>query len=190
MIINHQPQGIVFLLRRDDRLFVGSKDLRRWRLRLPDTTPLNLDGEDFYAFDALEGLLYKFEDSTQTLTIEASPSLFDATLLKGTDTKFSFPSWRFLVAFLITMCMPSMREVKLRLMVCWSWVGLAAGVRSKPVFWRRTWASKLGPSGWIPLGRAISRCKWPACDLVTRSAARAVGGGQYASAVCSGRAIF
>jgi outer membrane usher protein len=100
VIVNHQPQGIVFLLRRDDRLFVGSKDLRRWRLRLPDTTTLNLDGEDFYAFDALEGLLYKFEASTQTLTIEASPSLFDATLLKGTDTKFSLPKLEFPGGFL------------------------------------------------------------------------------------------
>ena len=37
VLINEQPEGVVFLLRRDDRMFLRSKDLRRWRMRLPDT---------------------------------------------------------------------------------------------------------------------------------------------------------
>jgi outer membrane usher protein len=92
MIINQQPMGIVLLLRSDDRLFLGSKDLRGLRLRLPDITPLTLDGEEFYAFDTLEGLSYRFEETTQTLIVEAPPSLFDVTLLKGMDTNFSAPN--------------------------------------------------------------------------------------------------
>ena len=69
VLINQQPQGIVFLLRSDDRLYAGSKDLRRWRLRLPDTAPLTLDGEDFYALDALAGLSYRFDESSQALRV-------------------------------------------------------------------------------------------------------------------------
>ena len=54
VVVNQQPQGIVFILRRNDRLFVESKDLRSWRLRLPDTIPVKHYGEDFYALDALD----------------------------------------------------------------------------------------------------------------------------------------
>ena len=64
VLINQQPQGIVFLMRSDDRLFAGAQDLRRWRLRLPDTAPLTHYGEDFFALDALAGLSYKFDESS------------------------------------------------------------------------------------------------------------------------------
>jgi outer membrane usher protein len=92
VVINQQEQGVAFLLRSDDRLFVGSKDLRRWRLHLPDTTPLNRDGEDFYALDTLAGLSYEFNESSQALTVQAPPSLFDATRLKGNVTDFTAPT--------------------------------------------------------------------------------------------------
>jgi outer membrane usher protein FimD/PapC len=58
-------------------------------LYLPDTAPLIRDGEDFYALDALAGLPYAFDESSQALMVQAPPSLFDATLLKGTVTDFS-----------------------------------------------------------------------------------------------------
>jgi outer membrane usher protein len=89
VLINDQTQGTVIILRSNDRLFAGSNDLRRWRLRLPDTTPLTHYGEDFFALDALEGLSYKFDAPTQALKIQAPPSLFDATLLKGATIDFS-----------------------------------------------------------------------------------------------------
>lgn len=92
VLINQQPQGVVFLLRSDDRLFAGSNDLRRWRLHLPDTAPLTRDGEDFYALDALAGLSYAFDESSQALMVQAPPSLFDTTLLKGAVTDFSAPT--------------------------------------------------------------------------------------------------
>jgi len=88
VLINQHPQDVVVLLRRNDRLFVGSKDLRSWRLPLPDTTALSHYGEDFYAFDALKGLSYRFDESTQALIVEAPPSLFDSTQLKGTEVNF------------------------------------------------------------------------------------------------------
>ena len=92
VVINQQEQGVAFLLRSDDRLFAGGQDLRRWRLNLPNTTPLNRDGEDFYALDTLAGLSYEFNESSQALTVQAPPNLFDATRLKGTVTDFSAPT--------------------------------------------------------------------------------------------------
>lgn len=92
VVINQQEQGVAFLLRSDDRLFAGAQDLRRWRLHLPDTPPLNRDSEDFYALDTLAGLSYELNESSQTLTVQAPPSLFDATKLKGTVTDFSAPT--------------------------------------------------------------------------------------------------
>ena len=92
VVINQQEQGVTFLLRSDDRFFAGGQDLRRWRLHLPNTTPLNRDGEDFYALDTLAGLTYEFNESSQALTVQAPPNLFDATRLKGTVTDFSAPT--------------------------------------------------------------------------------------------------
>jgi outer membrane usher protein len=92
VLINEQPQGTVVILRSDGRLFAGAQDLRRWRLRLPNTAPLTQYGEDFFALDSLAGLSYRFDESSQVLTVQAPPSLFDATLLKGPVANFSEPS--------------------------------------------------------------------------------------------------
>jgi outer membrane usher protein len=100
VLINEQTQGTVVILRSDGRLFAGAQDLRRWRLRLPNTAPLTQYGEDFFALDALSGLSYRFDESSQVLTVQAPPSLFDATLLKGTVANFSEPSPASLGGFL------------------------------------------------------------------------------------------
>ena len=92
VVINQQPQGIVFILRRNDRLFAEAKDLRRWRLNLSDSTPVTLDGEDFYELDALVGLSYEFDELSQVLTIQVEPSLFDATELQGVVSDFRNPT--------------------------------------------------------------------------------------------------
>ena len=90
--INQQRKDTVLLLRSEGRLFAGAEDLRRWRMRLPDTNPLTLYGEDFYALDALEGLTYRLDESTQTLAMQVPPGLFDATRLAGKEAKFSAPT--------------------------------------------------------------------------------------------------
>ena len=100
VLINEQTQGTVVILRSHGRLFAGAQDLRRWRLRLPNTVPLTQYGEDFFALDALAGLSYRFDESSQALTVQAPPSLFDATLLKGTVSNFSEPSPASLGGFL------------------------------------------------------------------------------------------
>ena len=92
VLINQQSEGVVIILRSGDRLFAESKDLRRWRLLLPDKISFNYNGQDFYSFDKLAGLTYKFDETTQVLMVEAPPNLFDFTLLKGTVNNFSVPT--------------------------------------------------------------------------------------------------
>ena len=100
VLINQQPVDTVIIVRSDGRLFANRKDLRRWRLRLPNATPLTFAGKDYYALNKLEGLSYKLDKSTQTLAIQAPPDLFDATLLKGTVNRFSSPNPASLGGFL------------------------------------------------------------------------------------------
>jgi outer membrane usher protein len=100
VFINQQRKDTVVLLRSDGRLFAGAEDLRRWRVRLPETNPLTHYGEDFYALDALEGLTYRLDESTQTLAMQVPPGLFDATRLMGKETKFSAPNPASLGGFL------------------------------------------------------------------------------------------
>ena len=100
VFINTQRKDTVLLLRSEGRVFAGTEDLRRWRMRLPDTNPLTLYGEDFYALDALEGLTYRLDESTQTLAMQVPPGLFDATRLAGKEAKFSAPTPASLGGFL------------------------------------------------------------------------------------------
>ena len=90
--INQIRKDTVLLLRSSGHLYAGAQDLRRWRVRLPNTTPLTFDGEDFYALDALEGVTYRLDESTQTLAVKVPPGLYDATKLMGKETSFSAPS--------------------------------------------------------------------------------------------------
>ena len=92
VFINDQRKETVLLLRNEGRLFAGAQDLQRWRLRLPNTNPLTFYGEDFYALDALLGLTYRLDESTQMLTMQVPPRLFEATFLNGQEIDFSAPS--------------------------------------------------------------------------------------------------
>jgi len=69
VFINDQRKDTILLLRNEGRLFAGAQDLQRWRLRLPNTNPLTFYGEDFYALDALHGLTFKFDESSQILAM-------------------------------------------------------------------------------------------------------------------------
>ena len=92
VFINDLRKDTVLLLRNEDRLFAGAQDLQRWRLRLPNTNPLTFYGEDFYALDALLGLTYRLDESTQMLTMQVPPRLFEATFLNGQEIDFNEPS--------------------------------------------------------------------------------------------------
>ena len=92
VIINQQSMGIVVLLRSKDQMFAASKDLRQWRLSLPVAAPINHYGEDFYAIDALAGLSYKFDESSQALMVQAPSRLFDSTILNGEMSNYIEPT--------------------------------------------------------------------------------------------------
>ena len=92
VFINDQRKDTVLLLRNEGRFFAGAKDLQLWRLRLPDINPLTFYGVDFYALDALRGLTFKLDESTQSLAMQVPPRLFEATLLNGQEIDFSAPS--------------------------------------------------------------------------------------------------
>ena len=100
VFINQQRKDTVVLLRSDGRLFAGAEDLRRWRVRLPETDPITLYGDDFYALDALAGLTYRLDEVTQTLAMQVPAGLFDATRLMGKETRFSAPTPASLGGFL------------------------------------------------------------------------------------------
>lgn len=92
VFINQIRKDTVLLLRSGDSLYAGAQDLRRWRMRLPNTNPLTLGGEDFYALDGLAGLTYRLDETTQTLEVKVPPNLFDATMLMAKNSDFSSPS--------------------------------------------------------------------------------------------------
>ena len=92
VLINQQQMGVVVILRSNDHMFASSKDLRRWRLRLPGSAPINHYGEDFYALDALAGLSYKFDESTQALMVQAPSRLFESTQLNGEMSNYTEPT--------------------------------------------------------------------------------------------------
>ena len=91
-------------------MFAEAKDLRSWRLRLPQSTPLNLYDADFYSLDALTGLSYEFDEITQALTVEAPPSLFDSHTPKGKVDRFQHPTLSPLGGFVIMICMQIIRK--------------------------------------------------------------------------------
>ena len=90
--INDLRKGTVVLLRSENSFFVEAQDLRRWRIRLPNTTPLKFYGEDFYSLDALAGLTYTFDVPTQSIVVQVPPKFFDATSLNGKDVGLRAPS--------------------------------------------------------------------------------------------------
>jgi len=92
VFINDQRKDTVLLLRNENRLFVGAQELQRWRLRLPNNNPLKFYDEDFYALDALAGLTFKIDDTTQSLLMQVPPRLFEATYLNGQEIELGVPS--------------------------------------------------------------------------------------------------
>lgn len=90
--INAEDHGTVFILRQNGRLLVSGNDLQRWRIRLPNIAPITHNDEAFYPLDALRGLSYQMDESSLTLVMQATPSLFDTTALKGTVAGFTVPT--------------------------------------------------------------------------------------------------
>ena len=87
MRLNQQALQTALILRQGDgALFARKDDLQRWRLRLPELTPLAYRGEEYYPLAAFPGLSYRIDEARQALVAEAPASLFAGTELRGMRT--------------------------------------------------------------------------------------------------------
>jgi outer membrane usher protein len=79
--INGQiPDGMVLIARTADRrLLARREDLLRWRLLVPESGSILVDGEQFYPLDALPGLVYHIDEPRQVLLMDAPTELFSGT---------------------------------------------------------------------------------------------------------------
>jgi len=65
-------------------LYATAEDLKRWRLRQPEVTPLTHNNEPFYPLKAITGLSYQLDETRLTVTVTAPaqaflPNTFDET---------------------------------------------------------------------------------------------------------------
>lgn len=67
----------------DKNLYARDSDLERWRLRLPATQPYLYQGEKYYPLDAIPGLTYRIDATTETLWISAPPGAFTGSVVDG-----------------------------------------------------------------------------------------------------------
>lgn len=65
-------------------LYVSTKVLDKWRIHEPDQAAYDYHGDAFYALDAIRGLQYHVDKSTQTLHIEAPVDAFKNNVVSGT----------------------------------------------------------------------------------------------------------
>ncbi len=94
VVLNGQPvsQAALVLRASDGRLLVSRPDLRRWRFRIPAAARLRHEGEDYLPLDAIPGLRYRVDEPSQTLIMQASPSVFMPVTIRGTQATFETPS--------------------------------------------------------------------------------------------------
>jgi len=57
-------------------LYATAEDLKRWRLRQPEVTPLTHNNEPFYPLKAITGLSYQLDETRLTVTVTAPAQAF------------------------------------------------------------------------------------------------------------------
>jgi len=79
--INGVGTGIAGNLLRlaDGRLLASAETFRAWRMRLPAAAPAVHDGDDYYSLDAVPGLGYRVDESTQEIDLRGGPEMFATT---------------------------------------------------------------------------------------------------------------
>lgn len=75
----------------DGRLLACADDLLRWRIRLPEATPLSVRGEDYFPLDTVAGLTHQVDERTQVLLVQARPEAFLSTRINARDTHYAPP---------------------------------------------------------------------------------------------------
>ncbi len=88
MHINQQPwhetnMFLGFGTTPDEHLYAKGSDLERWRLHPPAVKPYLYQGEKYYSLDAIPGLSYRVDSSTETLWITALAAEFSGTIVDG-----------------------------------------------------------------------------------------------------------
>jgi outer membrane usher protein len=85
--VNGQESGEPTMLQRDSAggIYATQEQLRDWRIRLPSTAPITIEGESWYRIDNDPGLRAILSTADQTLAIDARPELFE-----GQSTSFAF----------------------------------------------------------------------------------------------------
>ena len=58
------------------RLAANNEALQHWRLRIPSVAPIPYQGESYYPLDAIPGLRYKLDETTQELQMNIPPAAF------------------------------------------------------------------------------------------------------------------
>lgn len=71
--------GVVVLRDRTGQFLIAAADLAGWRMALPNENATIVRGEPYHKLAAFAGLVANFDGGTQSLTIDAPPSLFTAT---------------------------------------------------------------------------------------------------------------
>jgi outer membrane usher protein len=80
--VNRQQlnESVVVLQDPKGTLYLAVKDLRRWRLRLPETaTSVDYLGETYFPLDAMSKVSHEFDPKKLRLTIDAGAEAFDET---------------------------------------------------------------------------------------------------------------
>lgn len=80
--VNGVRMPVTILLKQPDgQLSARASDLRRWRFSLPALEGAAQDGESYVRLDAIPGLAWHIEPSTQVLVLESSAGNFQSTVL-------------------------------------------------------------------------------------------------------------
>lgn len=92
--INGQSTGETALMLRDaaGKLWLDSRDARRWRMVLPRAIPIDAAGTAYYPLDAFAGVSYRVDEATQTLQLVARPGVFEHLTLSALNTAPVEPS--------------------------------------------------------------------------------------------------
>ena len=82
--INHEIGGTALVLQdAAHHVLVRDKDLEQWRIHITEVAAVRHGADAYYPLDAIKGLSYRVDKSRQSLLLDVSADLFDATRLSG-----------------------------------------------------------------------------------------------------------
>ncbi|WP_426701653.1 fimbria/pilus outer membrane usher protein [Rhodanobacter sp. Col0626] len=91
--INHESVGTALVLQDvADHVLISGHDLAQWRIRRDGLKAIHHGAVSYYPLDAITGLSYHIEKSSQSLWLDVSANLFDITTFNGTSRGLSEPT--------------------------------------------------------------------------------------------------